>query len=185
MCPSSLRTNRTNPFGRGRDADYSTPPAQIRTSASTHTALTLDAWRQSAHRGKGAEHGVGEAPLIGNDLLCRGNPVPLSPLGDLKSSDMDLSRRRTGQARGLCRLCETKARLEESHIIPAFVYKWLKASAAASFMRFGTQPNKRVQDGFKRFWLCGKCEDTLNGWETKFANKVFSPFNKDATSRIS
>jgi len=76
-------------------------------------------------------------------------------------------------------------RLEESHIIPAFVYKWLKASAAASFMRFGTQPNKRVQDGFKRFWLCGKCEDTLNGWETKFANKVFSPFNKDATSRIS
>src|SRR5215471_4465557 len=33
-------------FGRGRDADYSTPPAQIRTCAFTHTALTVDAWRQ-------------------------------------------------------------------------------------------------------------------------------------------
>src|SRR5262245_11071711 len=46
---------------RGRDADCSTPPAQIRTSAFTHTALTLDAWRQSAHRDKDAEHGVGES----------------------------------------------------------------------------------------------------------------------------
>src|SRR5262249_48593166 len=35
-----------NPRGRGRDADYSTPPAQIRTCAFTHTALTVDAWRQ-------------------------------------------------------------------------------------------------------------------------------------------
>jgi len=32
---------------RGRDADYSTPPAQIRTSALTHTALTEDARRQA------------------------------------------------------------------------------------------------------------------------------------------
>ena len=32
---------------RGRDADYSTPPAQIRTSALTHTALTEDAGRQA------------------------------------------------------------------------------------------------------------------------------------------
>jgi len=47
--------------GRGRDADCSTPPAQIRTSAFTHTALTLDAWRRNAHRDKDAEHGVEES----------------------------------------------------------------------------------------------------------------------------
>ena len=98
---------------------------------------------------------------------------------------MDLSSRRTGQLKGICRLCDTEARLEESHIIPAFVYKWLKVSAAASFMRFGTQPNKRVQDGFKRFWLCRKCEDTLNGWETKFANELFYSFNKGKADRVS
>src|SRR5262249_25144517 len=34
---------------RGRDADRSTPPAQIRTCALTHTALTKDAWRQNGY----------------------------------------------------------------------------------------------------------------------------------------
>src|SRR5215472_13570590 len=57
----ALRRVATNSHRRGRDADCSTPPAQIRTSAFTHTALTLDAWRQNAHRGKDAEHGVGES----------------------------------------------------------------------------------------------------------------------------
>src|SRR5262249_3936082 len=37
----------SDPSCRGRDADYSTPPAQIRTSALTHTALTEDARRQA------------------------------------------------------------------------------------------------------------------------------------------
>jgi len=37
------------------------PPAQIRTCAFTHTALTEDGWRQSACRNKDAEHGVVES----------------------------------------------------------------------------------------------------------------------------
>jgi len=37
------------------------PPAQIRTSASTHTALTKDEWRRSVHRDRGAEHGEEES----------------------------------------------------------------------------------------------------------------------------
>src|SRR5450759_5244757 len=37
------------------------PPAQIRTSASTHTALTKDEWRRSVHRDRGAERGVEES----------------------------------------------------------------------------------------------------------------------------
>src|ERR1700688_1059105 len=32
-------------------------PPQIRTSASTHTALTKDEWRRSVHRDRGAERG--------------------------------------------------------------------------------------------------------------------------------
>jgi hypothetical protein len=31
----------------GRDTNRSVPPAQNRTSASTHTASALDVWRQS------------------------------------------------------------------------------------------------------------------------------------------
>src|SRR6266852_9857406 len=46
---------------RGRDDHCGSPPAQIRTSASTHTALTKDGWRRSVHRDKGAELGVEES----------------------------------------------------------------------------------------------------------------------------
>jgi hypothetical protein len=37
-------------YCRGRDDHRGFPPAQIRTSASTHTALTKDGWRRSVHR---------------------------------------------------------------------------------------------------------------------------------------
>src|ERR1019366_1073524 len=46
---------------RGRDDHHGSPPAQIRTSASTHTALTKDEWRRSVHRDRGAERGVEES----------------------------------------------------------------------------------------------------------------------------
>src|SRR5215472_12168333 len=56
--------NFQNPFpanGRGRDDHRWPPPAQIRTCAFTHTALTEDGWRRSAYRDKDAEHGVVES----------------------------------------------------------------------------------------------------------------------------
>ena len=46
---------------RGRDDHHGSPPAQIRTSASTHTALTKDEWRRSGHRDRGTERGVAES----------------------------------------------------------------------------------------------------------------------------
>jgi hypothetical protein len=83
----------------------------------------------------------------------------------------------------VCRLCDKEANLEESHVVPSFVYKWLKDTSGTGFLRFGIAPNKRVQDGYKLFWLCADCEDRLNAWETKFANHVFHPFNKGDTAR--
>jgi hypothetical protein len=52
---------------RGRDDHHWPPPAQIRTCAFTHTALTEDEWRQSACRDRDAEHGVAEStdPAVG------------------------------------------------------------------------------------------------------------------------
>lgn len=74
-----------------------------------------------------------------------------------------------------CRLCDNEAKLEISHIVPSFIYKWLKETSATGFIRCGLEPNKRVQDGFKEEFLCPKCEDLLCNWETEFSKIVFHP----------
>ena len=86
--------------------------------------------------------------------------------------------------KGKCHLCDKDSDLRESHVIPGFVYKWLKETSGTGFLRFGLQPNERTQDGYKRFWLCDECEGRLNGWETKFANEIFHPLNKGSTENI-
>src|SRR6185437_16000526 len=83
-----------------------------------------------------------------------------------------------------CRLCGQMAALQESHILPAFVFKWLKETSATGFLRFGQEPNKRVQDGMKRNWLCSPCETRLNLWETQFATNIFHPVNDDDGPRV-
>jgi hypothetical protein len=84
----------------------------------------------------------------------------------------------------LCHLCNTIAPLRESHVIPRFVYKWLKDSSGTGFLRFGEEPNRRVQDGFKQKWLCSACEGMFNKWETLFANTIFHSLNRDASLQI-
>jgi len=83
-----------------------------------------------------------------------------------------------------CRLCGVPSELQESHVVPAFVYKWLKETSATGFIRFGQNPNKRVQDGYKEYWLCRDCEKRLNAWETKFATNIFHPINENGGQRI-
>ena len=46
-------------------------------------------------------------------------------------------------------------------------------------------PNKRVQDGWKEYWLCGECEqERLGKHETTFATKLFHPTMSDAGVRV-
>jgi hypothetical protein len=73
---------------------------------------------------------------------------------------------------GTCRLCRQRAELQLSHILPAFVYKWLKKDG---FIRHSAEINRRTQDGAKEEWLCSACEGLFNGWETKFSNRLFRP----------
>jgi hypothetical protein len=54
--------------------------------------------------------------------------------------------------------------LQESHILPSFVYRWMKETSATGYLRFGQQPNLRVQDGVKRHLLCANCEQRFNQW---------------------
>jgi len=84
----------------------------------------------------------------------------------------------------LCRLCGELAELQDSHVLPAFVFRWLKETSATGFIRFGQSPNGRIQDGLKKPWLCLSCEQKLNAWETKFANNLFHPMNDDGGHRV-
>ncbi|WP_257310535.1 hypothetical protein [Geothrix fuzhouensis] len=76
----------------------------------------------------------------------------------------------------ICRLCLQHRELKESHIIPAFVFRWLKETSGTGYLRFSDKPNLRAQDGVKEYWLCGCCEQLLaEEAETPFANEVFHP----------
>ena len=52
----------------------------------------------------------------------------------------------------LCKLCNKKAQLRESHIIPKFVYNWMKKTGTGRF-RQKKDLNKPLQDGIKDFLL--------------------------------
>jgi len=84
----------------------------------------------------------------------------------------------------LCRLCNTEATLQHSHILPAFVFRWMRESSGGGYLRNGMTPNRRVQDGLKRYWLCVGCEELFSRAETDFANKIFYPYPSDSSSRI-
>jgi hypothetical protein len=84
---------------------------------------------------------------------------------------------------GTCRLCQHTGELQESHIIPAFAFRWLRGPHEG-YLRHTQEPNKRVQDGLKLPFLCRQCEGHLSQFETDFANKLFYPFNTDGVERV-
>ena len=83
--------------------------------------------------------------------------------------------------KGICRLCGNERELMEGHIVPSFAFKWLKETSGTGFIRSSGVPDKRVQDGPKRYYLCEACEGLFNGWETQFANMIFHPCNEGKT----
>lgn len=79
-----------------------------------------------------------------------------------------------------CGLCAKRyVPHEVSHIVPKFVYKWLKSTSTTKVMRFGPEMNRRTQDGIKDHFLCEACEDLFGKCEATFATEVFHPFTKD------
>lgn len=78
---------------------------------------------------------------------------------------------------GRCRFCELQSQLRKSHILPSFVWRWLKETSAGA-IRFGQTPNRRVQDGIKVEFLCDACEQIFGLWEKQFAEQVFIPFHE-------
>lgn len=80
---------------------------------------------------------------------------------------------------GTCALCKKEnCALENSHIIPKFVFRRIIKKSATGFMRNPFDPNQRLQDGDKQYLLCGECEDLFNISETLFANKIFHKYKE-------
>ncbi|MEO5914334.1 MAG: SEC-C domain-containing protein [Luteolibacter sp.] len=77
--------------------------------------------------------------------------------------------------KGICRLCEQDADLQESHIIPKFAIRWMKDTGTGYFRRIAN-PNIRLQDGAKMRLLCRECEQRFSEPESYFASKLFRPF---------
>ena len=76
----------------------------------------------------------------------------------------------------ICKFCNKDKELRESHIIPKFVFRWLKKTGGEYF-RKAENPNKRPQDGYKPRLLCHQCEQTFSKWEDRFAKEIFYPFS--------
>lgn len=77
-----------------------------------------------------------------------------------------------------CALCLSAPRDELSHVIPAFVVRWLKETSPTGFMRTTSNPNLRKQDAIKQPLLCARCEDLFSLWEKKFAEEVFHKIHR-------
>ena len=83
-----------------------------------------------------------------------------------------------------CALCANSTDIQQSHIIPSFVYEWLVNTSATGFMRFGETPNLRVQDGWKPKMLCGDCEQNFALLEKRFADNCFYPIINGEKAQI-
>ena len=77
----------------------------------------------------------------------------------------------------LCRLCALRPAIENSHVIPAFVFRALKSDSPTGYFRNPNEPNRRLQDGDKLSLLCGSCEQRFGDAEGKFATSIFSAFH--------
>jgi hypothetical protein len=78
---------------------------------------------------------------------------------------------------GMCGFCSAQAPLRDSHVLPAFVYRWLRNRSGSGHIRHTDNPNRRVQDGLKLPWFCGDCESLFSRYETAFATKVIHPWH--------
>jgi len=78
-----------------------------------------------------------------------------------------------------CALCQTPSQLQNSHIIPKFVGRWLKETGATPYLRQVENPNLRRQDLLTVPLLCTDCEGRFAVWENEFAREVFVPYNHE------
>lgn len=82
-----------------------------------------------------------------------------------------------------CRLCKNVKPLQESHIIPKFIFDWMKRTGPGYLRSAGT-PNIRRQDGIRERLFCADCEQILSREERVFAERIFTPLTSRPASSI-
>ncbi|WP_223592417.1 hypothetical protein [Neobacillus bataviensis] len=82
---------------------------------------------------------------------------------------------------GHCRLCGMEGVLEDSHIVPRFIGRWLRKTSEAGDLRNPFNPNKPENDLLSIYLLCSKCEDMFNKSETIFSKKIFHKYQEGAS----
>jgi hypothetical protein len=75
----------------------------------------------------------------------------------------------------ICKLCKNSAKLKKSHVVPKFVFNWMKDSGTGRF-RNVKKFNIPIQDGFKEYLLCSSCEELFSKNEKLFKENVFDRF---------
>lgn len=83
----------------------------------------------------------------------------------------------------ICELHKQEAKLCESHIIPKFVFKWMKKTGTSRLRQVKTL-NTPQQDGIKKQMLCQECENKFSKGEKWFNENVFTPFLKDNSFKV-
>jgi hypothetical protein len=82
-----------------------------------------------------------------------------------------------------CAYCTINPTIENSHIIPAFVVRHIKANSPGGFL-LNSWDYKKLQDGLKGPYLCAQCDNVLfSGWENHFKKAVFDPVQNGQFAR--
>lgn len=74
----------------------------------------------------------------------------------------------------ICRLCGKETELCNSHIIPKFIFDYIKNMSITGGIRMTTNPNRRLEDGLKIKFLCKDCEEKFSKYEKYFKENVFN-----------
>ncbi|MDO9340623.1 MAG: hypothetical protein Q7T72_08885 [Bacteroidales bacterium] len=74
-----------------------------------------------------------------------------------------------------CKLCHSSTELQLSHIVPKFVYSWMKKSGTGRFRQL-KKLNKPIQDGIKKYLLCEECEKKIAQKEKWFKENLFESY---------
>lgn len=86
--------------------------------------------------------------------------------------------------KGICKLTRKDTELRNSHIYPKFVIEWMK-STGSKYQRGLTTPNKREQDGYKKYLLSEEAEQLFSKRENWFAKNIFKKYLADRFVQMS
>ncbi len=78
-----------------------------------------------------------------------------------------------------CALCLENRPSCDSHIVPAFVGRYLKDTSATGYLRAAEKSNLRVQDLPTKTLLCSQCELRFSQWEDRFSRDGFRKIHSE------